>query len=127
MDWKYVKTISESELLKAENKLNIKLSTKLREVILNYNNGRPERNCFNTKTEQCKTIKKLLSYNKDDKDNVYIFSDLTEKGYIPFAITEFGDVVCEYKQQTIYLYKHELEEFEYLSTNIEEFINTKLY
>lgn len=127
MDWKYVKTISESKLSEVETRLGIKLSQKLREIILNYNNGRPERICFNTKTEQCKTIKKILSYNEEDKDNVYMFNKLIDKGYIPFAITEFGDAICESKEESIYLYKHELDEFEYVAVNVEEFINEKLY
>ena len=127
MDWKYVKTISESKLSEVETKLGIKLSQKLREIILKYNNGRPQRTCFDTKTEQCKTIKKILSYNEEDKDNVYMFNDLIDKGYMPFAITEFGDVICESKEKTIYLYKHELDEFEWVAENIREFINEKLY
>lgn len=127
MDWKYVKIISESKLLEVEVKFGIKLSPKLREIILKYNNGRPERTCFDTKTEQGKMFKKILSYNKEDKDNVYVFSELIDKGYIPFGITEFGDVICESKEQTICLYKHELDEFEYVAENVEEFINEKLY
>lgn len=127
MDWKYVKAISESKLSQVEEKLGIKLSQKLRELILNYNNGRPERIRFNTESEQGKTIKKILSYNEEDKDNVYIFSNLIDKGYIPFAITEFGDVICESKEQTIYLYKHESDEVEFIAVNVLEFINEKLY
>lgn len=127
MDWKYVKIISESKLLEVEVKFGIKLSPKLREIILKYNNGKPERTCFDTKTEQGKMLKKILSYNKEDKDNVYIFSELIDKGYIPFAITEFGDVICESKEQTICLYKHEFDEFEYVAKDIDDFINNKLY
>lgn len=127
MDWKYVKIISESKLSEVEAKLDIKLSQKLREIILNYNNGRPEKNCFNTKTEQGMTIKKIISYNEEDKDNVYMFMDLIDKGYIPFAVTEFGDVICESKEETIYLYKHESDEVEYVAENVKEFINEKLY
>lgn len=127
MDWKYVKTIKKDKLSKAEESLNIKLSKELRNIILQYNNGRPERTCFDTKTEQGKVLKKILSYNEEDKDNVYMFIDLIYKGYIPFAITEFGDVICESKEQAIYLYKHELDEFEYVAENVEEFINEKLY
>lgn len=127
MDWKYVKTIKEDKLSKAEESLNIKLSKELRNIILKYNNGRPERTCFDTKTEQGKMLKKILSYNEEDKDNVYVFSELIDKGYIPFAITEFGDVICESKEQAIYLYKHELDEFDYIAENVEEFINNKLY
>lgn len=127
MEWKYVKTISESKLLEVETRLGVKLSQELSGIMLKYNNGRPERNCFDTKTEQRMTIKKILSYNEEDKDNVYIFRDLIDKGYIPFAITEFGDIICESKEKTVYLYLHELNKFEYVAINVEEFINEKLY
>lgn len=126
MEWKYVKTISKSKLLEAETKLGIKLSQELRGIILKYNNGRAEKNCFDIKTAKAVVLKKILSYNEEDKDNVYIFRDLIDKGYIPFAITEFGDVICESKEHAIYLYKHELDEFDYVAVNVEEFIN-KLY
>jgi len=56
-----------------------------------------------------------------------LFSELITKGYVPFAITEFGDVICESKEETIYLYKHESDEFEYITENIRKFINEKLY
>lgn len=127
MVWKYVKTIKEDKLSKAEESLDIKLSKELRNIILQYNNGRPERTCFDTKTERGKMLKKILSYNEEDKDNVYLFSKLIDKGYVPFAITEFGDVICESKEQAIYLYTHELNEFDYVAKNVEEFINEKLY
>lgn len=39
-------------------------------------------------------LKSLISYNGKDRENIYIFGDIFKKGYIPFAITEFGDVVC---------------------------------
>lgn len=127
MDWKYIKEISDRDLIEVEAKLNIILSDKLKEIILCYNNGRPQKKCFDTLTEKGKKLKKILSYNKEDKDNVYIFSELITKGYVPFAITDFGDVICESKEETIYLYKHESDEFEYITENIRKFINEKLY
>ena len=48
MDWKYVKKISDRDLIEVESKLNIILSDKLKEIILCYNNGRPQKNCFDT-------------------------------------------------------------------------------
>ena len=69
-------------------------------------------------------MKSLLSYNAEDKENVYIFGEIFKKGFIPFAITEFGDVICiNCKNENIELYLHELDIFEYISKNIEDFFN----
>lgn len=127
MEWKYIKSVTEKDLKEFENKFDVKLSNKLKEVILNYNNGRPSNNLFDTLSEKGKVLKKMISYNKDDKDNVYIFSEIIDKGYMPFAITEFGDIICESKDESIYLYKHELDKFEYITENINQFVNKKLY
>lgn len=127
MDWKYVKEIEENNLSEVEKKFNIKISPKLKEVILHFNNGRPQKTCFDIVSEQGKEFKKMLSFNKEDKDSIYVFSELIDRGYIPFAITEFGDVLCEYKDEKIYLYLHELDKFEFVADNVEKYINEILY
>lgn len=123
MEWKYIKQLKDKENIREiEIKYNIELPSALKELILSCNGGRPKRNIFNTKNNKEKVMKLLLSYNKDDKENIYSYSDLFYKGYIPFGITEFGDVICiNPLNYSIEIYLHELDTFEYICENIETF------
>lgn len=45
-----------------------------------------------------------------------------KNGYIPFAIAEFGDIICiNVKNGNIELYNHEMNEFERVCENIDFF------
>ena len=73
-------------------------------------------------------MKSLLSYNVEDKENVYFFSDIFERNFIPFAIDGFGNVICiNNKNRNVELYNHEMDRFEYVCENIEDFFNNCLY
>lgn len=125
MKWKYIKKLKDINCItEIENKYNIHIPQTLKDIIINYNGGRPFENLFNTEKNDEKVIKSLLSYNIDDKENVYIFSEIFKKSFIPFAITEFGDVICiNNKNENIELYLHELDTFEYICKDINEFLN----
>lgn len=125
MKWKYIKKLKDINCItKIENEYNIHIPQTLKDIIINYNGGRPFEKLFKTEKNDEKVIKSLLSYNIDDKENVYIFSEIFEKSFIPFAITEFGDVICiNNKNENIELYLHELDTFEYICKNIDEFLN----
>lgn len=125
MEWKYVKPLKNTNnITEIEHRYNIQIPQTLKNVIIKYNGGRPEKRLFYTNKNTEKVMKSLLSYNEEDKENVYIFGEIFEKGFIPFAITEFGDVICiNNKNGNIELYLHELEEFEYVCENIEQFFN----
>lgn len=65
-----------------------------------------------------------MSYNKGDKENIYVYDELFHRGYIPFAITEFRDVIWINKNNKfVELYLHELDKFECVCENIEKFFN----
>ncbi len=126
MEWKYIKKLKDINCItKIENEYNIHIPQTLKDIIINYNGGRPfDEMLFNTEKNDEKVIKSLLSYNIDDKENVYIFSEIFEKGFIPFAITVFCDVICiNNKNENIELYLHELDTFEYICKNIDEFFS----
>lgn len=77
MKWKYIKKLKDINCItEIENKYNIHIPQTLKDIIINYNGGRPFENLFNTEKNDEKVIKSLLSYNIDDKENVYIFSEI---------------------------------------------------
>lgn len=129
MEYKYVKKLKNSNSIKEiEEKYNIQIPQLLKNIIVKYNGGRPLANIFLTDNKKEKVIKTLLSYNKEDKENIYIYDDIFAKDYIPFANTEFGDTICiNNKNANIELYNHEADRFEYISENIETFFNMIYY
>lgn len=128
MEYKYIKELKDINSIKEiEEKYKVKIPEILKNIIIRYNGGRPVKNIFMTKESKEKVIKTLLSYNQSDRENIYIYLDFFKKGYIPFANTDFGDVIClNNKNENIELYLHEIDKFEYVCENIEQFIN-KLY
>ena len=128
MEYKYIKELKDINSIKEiEEKYKVKIPEILKNIIIRYNGGRPVKNIFMTKESKEKVIKTLLSYNQSDRENIYIYLDFFKKGYIPFANTAFGDVIClNNKNENIELYLHEIDKFEYVCENIEQFIN-KLY
>ena len=123
MEWKYLKPLKElKSIQEVEKTYNVNIPQYLKNIILEYNGSRPELKCFDTQHYQEKALKSLLSYNKEDKENIYMFDDIFSKGYIPFAITEFGDLICiENKSGNIKLYMHEQDIFEYICETIGKF------
>lgn len=125
MEWKYVKPLTDGKsIANIEQKYDVEIPKYVKDIIIKYNGGRPLKNIFNTKNTEEIVFKSLLSYNKEDKENIYIYDKLFHKGYIPFAITEFGDAICvNIDNEFIELYLHELDKFEYVCDNIEKFLN----
>ena len=128
MKWKYVKPLKDNLIIEyLEKTYSIEIPKLLKDIILENNGGRPVKNMFMTKENKEKIIKTLLSYNQSDRENIYIYIDFFNKGYIPFANTDFGYVICvNNKNENVELYLHEIDKFEYVCENIEEFID-KLY
>lgn len=127
MEWKYVKQLNNNPIIDIEKQYNIKLSENLKRIINKYNGGRPEKNIFSTDNNKQRVIKSLLSYNKTDKENIYMFTEIFDKGYIPVFITEFGDVISiKSNSEEVYIYLHEKDSFDYICEDIEKFIE-RLY
>jgi len=128
MEWKYVKELKNKTAIdNIEEKSNIKIPEDLKQVIIKYNGGRPEKNVFDTTCSKERVMKSLISYNKDDKENIYLYTGFFDKKLLPFAVTEFGDLICYNKNTNeIELYLHEQDKCEKICDNILEFFN-KLY
>ena len=125
MEWKYVKILKDNSVFEnIERTYNVEIPKSLKEIISKYNGGRPEKRLFDTQNSKEKVLQGLISFNKEDKANIFIYEDLLRKGYIPFAITEFGDAICiKIDNESIELYLQELDKFEYVCDNIEKFLN----
>lgn len=125
MEWKYIKTLKDNYIFEnIEKTYNVEIPSYLKEIITKYNGGRPERRLFDTQNSKERVLQGLISYNKEDKANIFIYENLLKKGYIPFAITEFGDVVCiNNETRCVVLYLHETENFENVCDKINDFFN----
>lgn len=128
MEWKYVKTLKDNSVFENIEKIyNVDIPTYLKELITKYNSGRPEKTLFDTQQSDERVLQGLISFNIEDKASIFIYEELLKKGYIPFAITEFGDMVCiNAENSNIELYIQEQDKFEYICKSIELFFN-KLY
>ena len=126
MEWKYIKPLNDISIFEnIEKTYNVEIPKFLKELITKYNGGRPEKNLFNTEKSKERVLQRLISFNKEDKANIFIYEELLKRGYIPFAITEFGDLVCiNTKNNNVELYLHENETFDKICDNIESFIET---
>ena len=125
MEWKYIKPLKDNSIFEnIEKTYNVEIPRYLKEIITKYNGGRPERRLFDTQNSKERVLQGLISFNKEDKANIFIYDDLLKKGYIPFAITEFGDVVCiNNETRCVVLYLHETENFENVCDKINDFFN----
>lgn len=125
MQWKYVKLLIDSKSIEnIEQKFNVEIPVYLKNIILKYNGGRPIKNIFNTQNSKERVFKTLLSYNKEDKENIYGYDEFFYRGYIPFAITPSGDLLCINKEnQNVELYLHEMDMFEWVCSDITRFID----
>lgn len=126
MEWKYIKDLNNGESIEnIEQKFDVKIPALLKNIIIKYNGGRPLKNIFDTQHSKEKVFKSLLSYNKQDKENIYLYEELFYRNYIPFAITPSGDVICINKEnQSVELYLHESNTFEWICNDISKFINS---
>lgn len=126
MEWKYVKSLNDDKSIEnIEKKFDVKIPAYLKDIIIKYNGGRPLKNIFDTQNSKERVFKCLLSYNENDRENIYIYDKLFKIGYIPFAITEFGDLVCiNNENKSVELYLHESETFENVCDKIETFFDT---
>ncbi len=128
MEWKYVKPLNDNSIIGyIEKTYNVEIPLYLKEIITNYNGGRPEKTVFDTQQSKEKVLQGLISFNIEDKANIFIYEELLKKGYIPFAITEFGDIICvNVENSNIELYIQEQDKFEYVCKSIDLFFD-KLY
>lgn len=132
MNWKYIKVLKFKDTIKEfEEKYRFCFPERFKEVVEKYNGARPEKVIYDTDKTKERTIKSLLSFNKDDKEtiwkiNEYSTEELKDK-YVAFAIDHFGNLICFSKSdKSIIFMNMETLEIEIISPNFSGFID-KLY
>ena len=81
-----------------ESTFKFEFPDSFKEIVSNYNGGRPERDVYDTDKTKERTIKSLLSFNKDDKETIWKIAewnkDELKSDYVAFAIDHFGNLIC---------------------------------
>lgn len=99
MNWKYIKPLKNENAIKEfEETYNFVFPDSFKEIVKKNNGARPEMDIYDTNLTKERTIKSLLSFNKDDKESIWKIAEwnkgeLNEK-FIAFAIDHFGNLIC---------------------------------
>lgn len=127
MKWKYVKPTNAARINEVEKILGFEVPKDLKDLIMQANNGRPEFDCFDTETETGKQFKKLLSYNKEDMENIFSYIDLfKDLQLIPFADDPAGSFLCldnNNNNEVIY-WDHESGEKIFVANSLTAFLSS---
>lgn len=127
--WKYVKPLKNRNILdEFEKKYSYALPDKFKECVIKNNGGRPSLNTFDTDIESNRVIKSFLSFNNDDKENIWeineYFSTDCDMKYIAFAIDNFGNLICfSVDDNSIIFYEHEENKIEYIAESFTEYLS----
>lgn len=126
MNVKFVKELKDDNLIHDFfEKIGKDIPKGFEDYFKKYNGGRPEKNEVQLNDGSEVVLNNFLSFNHDDKDNVYkAWERMCEENYemIPFARDPSGDYYC-LKGEEIFFYRHEEENCILIVSSFEEFIN----
>ena len=129
MEWKYVKKLETTDLIDDYERLvKYVFCDSFRRCIIANNGGRPSKKIFDTDKTHERVLKSFLSFNKEDKENVWNIFDwnkeeLTDR-YIPFGIDNFGNLICfDRNNDQIVFVNHEDMSVENISDDFDDFMN----
>ena len=118
--WKYVKALKdENAVKKFLNQYGVNLPMNLISIIEKNNGGRPSEKSIITETKQEYVFKSLLSYNKDDLENIYSVYPESFKStkLYPLGTDAAGNFVCfDYCNNKYVLLNHETNKLEAIIT-----------
>lgn len=129
IEWKRVKHLRELDSIeKFEKEKNIKLPDELKKLILKNNGGRPSLRMIEMPSYKELEIKALLSFNKDDIENIYnnidFFKAEFNENILPFATESSGDYFCiNLKNKSVVYWEHETNKIKYIARNLDEFFD----
>lgn len=127
MEWKYVKKIKDmNNISKFEEIYNFSLPNKYRKLIIKLNGGRPNKKLFKCINGTEHVIKSFLSFNYEDRDNIFKVNEWVKnqllKDYIIFANDPGGNFICFNKSGEIFYWQHENTSLLKIANNIEDFL-----
>ena len=128
MNWKYIQATNTECIEKVEKDFFVNLPRDLKDIILKFNNGRPENSTFDTDKSTGRQFKKLLSFNREDRENVYSFVDIVrqfDNELFPIADDPAGNFICLKNSEIVFL-NIESGETEFIANSITDLIS-KLY
>ena len=138
MKWILRKTkIEEKDFENIEANLGIKFPLDFRNIVLENNGASPEKMVFDTIDSKERVAEYLLSFSKDDKDNIMdVCNYMLKNDYIPNRFNgklipimkdPFGNYICfdfaKDNEICLYFWNHENNNLEYVSKTFSEFLN----
>ena len=124
--WKYVKPLANAEsIAEYEVLTESSLPEDIKEAVRMYNGGRPSLKYYDLSEEKDKEFKTLLSFNRNDIENVFAFYPLDSASgkLVPFASDPAGNLFVV-KDCKIYLWLHETDTIVFLSESFSSFLET---
>lgn len=127
--WKRVKPlILPNSVDKFEQDYEITLPDSLKEFITNNNGGRPSLDIIKTEDGREVEIKALLSFNKEDTENIYkvieYFNEQFNSKIVPIATEPSGDYFCiDITNDSIVYWEHEDNKLTFIAKDLDEFLN----
>ena len=128
IQWKRGSQISDEIISEAELAYGICLPQDIKDIVKKYNNGRPSVSSFDSPIGKEHEIKKLISFKKDDIENIYQMKNLLSAidiSLFPIALDPAGNIIC-YQNGKIVYWLHETDEVYPLANSFSDFLS-KLY
>ena len=124
--WKYVKPlVNLNSIVEYEALTGGLLPDDIKEVIKMYNGGRPSLKYYDLPNEKDKEFKTLLSFNRNDIENVFAFYPLDSANgkIVPFASDPAGNLFV-IKEGKMFLWLHESDTTVFLAESFSAFLET---
>lgn len=127
ISWKYVSPLKDTAAInKIEKKYHYVLPEEFKSCVLQNNAGMPSRSILK-RPENEYVFGGLMSFNKDDADNIYDFIELFEVDdgkelkLFPFGLDPFGNFYCFNNGKVVY-YDHETDQSKIIAESFAEFL-----
>lgn len=130
--WLYVEPLKDNSLIEDfECAVTYEFPNSFKECVVNNNGGWPSTSVFDTNKTKGIAIKSLLSFNKEDEENIWIVNEWVKSDlnnlFIAFAIDNFGNLICfDVNDDNIVFWNHENNKTELVAKSFDEFLG-KLY
>lgn len=124
--WKYVKPLVNLESIAEYEALTGSiLPDDIKRVVKMCNGGRPSLKYYDLPNEKDKEFKTLLSFNRNDIENVFAFYpvDSANGKIVPFASDPAGNLFVV-KEGKIFLWSHESDSTVFLADSFPAFLET---